>query len=86
MVNPQDDANDPEAAQIKMIKNRFLEVGVLKPFSTTFLAVQNYWLGCAALFMIALVELSIAIAVLQLWLFLLQPYSQLSESLAKWYT
>ena len=34
-----------------------------------YLAVQDYWLACAALFMTALVELSIAIAVLQLWLF-----------------
>ena len=35
--------------------------------------------------MTALVELSLAIAVSQLWLLLLQPYSHLSEALAKWY-
>ena len=48
-----------------------------------YLAVQDYWLACAALFMTALVELSIAIAVLQLWpLFATAVNSCWSECLA----
>ena len=49
-----------------------------------YLAVQDYWLACAALFMTALVELSIAIAVVQLWL-IYHSHNELSSVyLAKW--